>query len=163
MIVIIEGLDGVGKTTICKEICKIKKYVYIKESFTDNIEEKKKRLIKMIERIIDDNIYIYDRASIIDDFIYDFLNDYESYYYSYRDIVNSILNHCKIIHLVLNEEERTKRFIRRGDKYINNEHIDIISSNYRQYYKNQNSIIYLFPLTNDLEKDINKIIKIIEQ
>ena len=47
MIVIIEGLDGVGKTTLSKRFAEKYDFEYIKESYTDDCKEKEKRIIEL--------------------------------------------------------------------------------------------------------------------
>lgn len=163
MIVIIEGLDGVGKTTISKELCKRYNYIYIKESFTNDTNEKYQRIVNMLKKLGDDKIYIYDRSTIIDNKIYSFLNDKNDDFEISQDVENMILDNCKIIHLILEENKRKERFLSRGDKYITNDLISKISQNYIDFYKQRSNFIYLLPLVDDIEENINKIIKIIKK
>ena len=152
MIVIFEGLDGVGKTTLCKQLTETYNYNYIKGSYTNSSKEKVDRLLDLLPKLFDNNVYIYDRCTLIDDFVYTQLDDLEPAFKDYFDIIKSILNHCIIIHLTIPEEERNKSFLNRG-----------ISNRYRQFYKELGCLVYLFPLSNNLENDIKKIYNIINQ
>ena len=62
--------------------------------------------------------------------------------------------------LILDESKREERFINRGDEYITNDMITLISENYAKLYKKLNCLVYLFPLSNNLENDIDKIYKL---
>ena len=114
----------------------------------------------MLIRILDkQKDYIYDRATIIDDFVYDFLNDEKhSDLYEYRDIIYSILAHCKVIHLRLDEQTRQKRFDQRGDQYITSDMIRHIKYKYELFYDNVPNVKYI-DLTGDLQKDIDKVME----
>lgn len=160
MIIIIEGLDGVGKTTLTKKLSKKYNLNYIKGTFSDNFDEKKERIISLFGQLFSNENYIYDRSTLIDDFVYSFLNDKESDLEQYFDIIKSILNHCKIFHLILDESKREERFINRGDEYVTNDMISKISENYAKFYKRLNCLVYLFPLSNNLDGDIDKIYKL---
>lgn len=161
MIVIIEGLDGCGKTTICQKITEQYNFEYIKESYTNVYKEKELRVVNMLIRLInEDKDYIYDRTTLIDDFVYDFLNVTESPLQKYFDIIIQILQKCKIIHLELDEAERQKRFNERGDQYITNKDIEQIDKNYRQFYKNLDNVQHI-TLTGDLDEDVKQIMEVI--
>ena len=65
MIVLIEGPDGAGKTTLCNELMRLDKFYYLHLNKVDNIEEFYKNLIKDIKRFKKHNInLIIDRAYI---------------------------------------------------------------------------------------------------
>lgn len=160
MIIIVEGLDGVGKSTLCKKFSQKYNFEYIKGTFTDNIQEKENRIVILLGQLFDNKNYIYDRNTLIDDFVYYFLNDDKADLEPYFDIIKGILNHCKIFHLILDESKRKERFINRGDEYITNDMITTISENYAKLYKRLNCLVYLFPLSNNLENDIDKIYKL---
>lgn len=161
MIVIIEGLDGVGKTTIAKQIEKDYKYEYIHESYTDNVKAKEDRILLMLARLMEDEKYIYDRTTLIDDFVYSFLNKQQSTLSNYQQIIIEILKKCKVIHLELDEKIRKKRFEQRGDEYITSDKIKLIDKQYKQFYKQLPNVQHI-ELTEDNEKNINEIIRRIE-
>lgn len=161
MIVIIEGLDAVGKTTICKKIAEQYDFQYIKESYTDSNEEKLKRMTDMFQRLTENKNYIYDRTTLIDDFVYGFLNKQQSCLAEYYDIILRILSHCTIIHLQLDEQTQKERLKTRGDEYINEQNVDQIDKNYRKVYEDIYGVMYI-TLTTDLKKDVQKIMEVIE-
>lgn len=154
MIAIIEGLDGTGKTTICKQICELDENIeYIHGSYTDSNQEKIERLKTMFNQLFDTKLYLYDRCTIIDDFVYNFLDSQRSPLLHYKDIIKAILKKCIKIHLIINENERHKRFIKRGDDMIDNKMIKIISENYVKFYKDFECNVILYSLSNDVEQD----------
>ena len=158
MIVIVEGLDGCGKTTLCKRFAEKYDFEYIKESYTDDCKEKEGRMIKMLERLTDGKNYIYDRTTLIDDFVYGFLNKQPSTLTKYKNIVLSILSQCHIFHLVLDEETRRQRFEQRGDAYITNEMIAHIAAYYGVFYADLPNV-HFFELQPDNEQNVKKIME----
>ena len=65
MIVLIEGPDGAGKTTLCNELMRLDKFYYIHLNKVDNIEDFYKKFIKDIKRFKKHNLnLIIDRAYI---------------------------------------------------------------------------------------------------
>lgn len=161
MIVIIEGLDCCGKTTICDEIANKYNFKYIKESYTNNCEEKECRMINMLTRLTENKNYIYDRTTLIDDFVYSFLNETRSSLLDYFEIIIKILSKCKIIHLELDEQIRKQRFNKRGDQYITDDDIKKIVKQYKQFYQNLNNVQYI-KLSGDLNKDVEQIMEVID-
>lgn len=162
MIVIVEGLDCIGKTTICQKISKQYNYHYIKESYTDDNSIKQNRIINMLIKLFDNQNYIYDRTTLIDDFVYDFLNKKPSDLYKYKQIIISILNKCKIIHLQLDQQIQKQRLQQRGDQYIKDNDIKIIQKQYQQFYNKLDNIKYV-KLTTNLDEDIQKIMEVINE
>ena len=158
MIIIIEGLDGVGKTTFSKKFSQKYNFKYIKESYTNSCEEKEKRVKLMLERLMDENNYIYDRTTLIDDFVYGFLNESKSSLSNYFDIIVSILSHCKIYNLTIDEKIRKERFEQRGDDYIKNDMIEKIKQQYENFYSKLEKVKN-FELTLDSEKDIERMME----
>lgn len=163
MIIIIEGLDGVGKTTLAKEIEKRTKCIYIKESYTDNIKEKEKRIVRFSANLLEKNkIYLYDRTTLIDDFVYNFLNKTPSSLIDHAKIIRFLLEQATIFHLELNEKVRSRRFEERGDQYIDNGKIEKIRKEYERFYKEFGLQPNRIVLSGNLEEDTNLLIKEIE-
>ena len=156
MIVIIEGLDGVGKTTVAERFSQKYNFEYIKESYTDNLEEKEKRVRSLLQRLESDKNYIYDRTTLIDDFVYSFLNKTESTLSKYKSTILDGLSKCKIFHLVLDEKIRKERFDQRGDEYVTNDMMKQIANNYFDFYLQLDNVI-TFDLTGDVEKDVDNL------
>lgn len=161
MIVILEGLDGTGKTTIAKQIEKGFKFEYIHEGYTDDVKVKEDRLLLMLCRLMEETKYIYDRTTLIDDFVYSFLNKTESTLINYKPIILEILKKCKIIHLQLDEQLRKQRFDARGDQYITNDQINEIANQYKLFYEDLPNVQYV-EIDNNNEENIEKIMRRIE-
>ena len=159
MVTIIEGLDGVGKTTICKGVCeKEPSLIYVKESYTGNNEEKEQRVKLMLERIMSDEHFLYDRTTLIDDFVYNFLNQSQSSLFKYYDIILVLLAHCQILHLSIDEEVRKQRFDQRGDEYVNDDSIKIVADAYDNFYQNLANVEHI-NLSGVLSKDVKKLVR----
>lgn len=161
MIVVIEGLDGVGKTTFAERFAEQYKFIYVKESYTDNNKEKEERMLSMFKRLISRENYIYDRTTLIDDFVYNFLNEKESTLTDYFDIIQVLLSRCKIVHLTVDEEIRKQRLEQRGDEYITNEMIEKIKEGYRFLYNKLLKSPYLYHLTNNIDLDIKNVMEVV--
>ncbi|MBR6907717.1 AAA family ATPase [bacterium] len=161
MIVIIEGLDCCGKTTLSKRFAEKYNFEYIKESYTDDNNEKVNRIKLLSERLSDSKNYIYDRTTLIDDFVYDFLNKEKSVLHEYLTTILSLLSKCKIVHLTLDEEIREQRLNERGDKYITNDMIKQINENYFNFYTNISNV-RSYELTGDIEQDVDQIMEVIK-
>lgn len=163
MVIIIEGVDGVGKTTLSKKFSEKYNFEYIKESYTDDCKEKEKRIQLILERVMSNKNYIYDRTTLIDDFVYSFLNIKQSSLSKYLKIIDAILSKCKIFHLTIDENIRKERFEKRGDQYITNDMIEKIQDEYYKfYYSLENSKVISFPLSDNLEIDIEKMMEVIK-
>lgn len=161
MVIIIEGLDGVGKTTLSKKIAQDYKFKYIKESYTEDSREKKARVARMMINQIDRKIYIYDRTTLIDDFVYGFLNKKQSPLLNYLKKIKQTLSESVIIHLQLDEQKRQKQFNQRGDNYITNDDVKKIDQNYKQFYLDLKNVNYI-NLTGNIEKDVEKIMEVVK-
>lgn len=161
MVIIIEGLDGTGKTTISKELSKRYNFEYVKESYTDDCKEKEYRMVLLLHRLLDSKIYIYDRATLIDDFVYSFLNQTTSTLTEYKNVIKALLKKCILIHLQLDEKTRSERFNERGDQYITNDQINQIANNYKEFYSDLDDVNYI-DLTSDIDKDIENIMEVIK-
>ena len=158
MVIIVEGLDGVGKTTICKELCNQLPLIYIKESYTSDNLEKEKRIRLMLERIMESDTYLYDRTTLIDDFVYNFLNETKSSLSDYLDVILSILSHCRIFHLCLDEQKRQERFDERGDEYVTKDMMENVRQAYLQFYRKLPNV-EMFNLTGVLSRDTKKLVR----
>lgn len=165
MVIIIEGLDGVGKTTTArgfvdklKELYCDRKFYYVHESHSDDNEFKLIRK-KTLRRLINsEDMFVYDRITCIDDFVYGFLNKVPSCLKYHKDEILDMLKECVIIHLTLDKEEHQKRFFDRGDEFINWSDMEKIENNYKEFYKDLNNVNY-FELTLDNEKNIDELIR----
>lgn len=160
MIVIIEGLDGVGKTTIAKRFSEKYNFQYIKESYTDDHKEKEKRVNDLVQRLQSNENYIYDRTTLIDDFVYSFLNKSESTLLQYKKTIIESLSQCRICHLTIDESVRKQRFEQRGDEFVTNDMMKQIAKNYYDFYSQINNVIIVY-LTGDIEQDVDNLREVI--
>ena len=158
MIVIVEGLDCVGKTTLSKKFAEKYDFEYVKESYTSDCKEKEARITRMLERLMSGRNYIYDRTTLIDDFIYGFLNKQPSTLENYKNIILAILSQCHIFHLVLDEQIRRDRFDKRGDEYVSKEMMAHIAAYYGCFYADLDNVNF-YELQLDDEKDIENIME----
>lgn len=161
MIVIIEGLDGVGKTTIANKLADKLHWLYVHEGFTDDKNLKMHRVKLLFSRLMNNVDCIYDRTSLIDDFVYEFLNKSETPFKKHEALIKLLLTDCTIFHLEIDEQIRQKRFNKRGDEYITNDMIQAIDKQYKKFYKNIKNVKYI-KLSGDLNKDVNKLLEEIE-
>ena len=158
MIVLIEGLDGVGKTTVSKLLAEKLSYIYIHESHSDDNVEKEGRIKEFSDRLSDGNNYVYDRSTLIDDFVYAFLNKEESSLVKRKEEIIDILHQSKIFHLEIDEDVRKKRFEDRGDEFVTNETVEIARREYEKFYERLSNVEFV-KLCNDNEKNVNELIR----
>jgi len=133
----------------------------VKESYTDDVHEKENRITNMFVRLLSHANFIYDRTTLIDDFVYSFLNKTESTLTEYFDIIQVLLSHCKIIHLTIDEQTRKQRLEQRGDQYITNDMIEQIKNGYDNFYNKLLKPHYLYQLTNNIDLDVKTIMEVI--
>lgn len=163
MILIIEGLDGVGKTTLSKIFAEKYNFEYIHESYIDDPVAKESRYYNFLKRLNSDKNYIYDRITIIDDFVYEFLNIEKSSLHLFEKGIIKALNEVCVIHLELDEEVRKSRFEKRGDEYVTNDMMSLIKTNYEKFYKKISKSVSYLKLTGDKEQDIEQMMKILRK
>ena len=147
MVVVIEGIDGVGKTTLCEALKKVLNnetfgadILYHKESAPGkSIVERFKRLATYDCCVNDNRIHIYDRATIIDDFVYEPLfNECESCF-SISPLcvlcISEMLRRSLIIHLTAPVPLIEERLSQRGDRYVTKSDIHAIRKLYNTFYE----------------------------
>ena len=137
-------------------------YYTIKESYTNDNTEKEKRIQLMFERIFSKDKYLYDRTTLIDDFVYNFLNESESSLKDYFEIIIVLLSKCQIFHLCLDEKVRRERFEERGDQYITNDMMKDVAEAYQKFYANLNNV-EMINLSGVLSKDVKKLVRRIKK
>lgn len=140
MLYIFVGPDGAGKST-CFSILKNKfangrHSVFIKESHTtDNAEKSEKiaRVGKVARGMPVGYDVFFDRATLIDDFVYNPIIDGKEPFLNIDEIVSVFKNlsgRCKIIYFTASNEALASRIGARGDQYINAEQIVAIKKRY---------------------------------
>ena len=163
MILIVEGLDGVGKTTLSKRFAEKYNFEYIHESYVDDPIEKENRYYKFLKRLNSGKNYIYDRITIIDDFVYEFLNIEKSSLHLFEKGITKALNDTCIIHLELDEEVRKQRFEKRGDEFVTNDMMTLIKTNYENFYKKIPESVNYLKLTGNQNEDVKQMMNILKK
>lgn len=161
MIVVVEGLDGVGKTTISKLLAETLDCPYIHESYTDDCNEKEQRVLIFKGRLNSKNLFIYDRTTLIDDFVYNFLNQKQSSLIDKKDQILGLLSKCKIFHLEIDENVRRQRFEQRGDDYITDRMIQTIKKQYEEFYSQLDNVEYV-QLELDNKENVKQLVRRIQ-
>ena len=147
MIVIFEGPDGVGKSTMCERLSRVLDsgsvgvgITYHKESKPGkSIAERLKRVQLFEERLYDKDLHIYDRATIIDDFIYEPLFDNIVSLFTCSNFlmfwIKEMLQKVLIIHLYASLDVLQERLNSRGDEYVTSDDLIRIVQLYTMGYE----------------------------
>lgn len=147
MIVVFEGLDGAGKTTLCdalktvlNEVIPERAICFIKESNPgDSVAEKLERLKFFDHRLHSDVLFVYDRATIIDDFIYEPVFHEECSIFLQSPLILSwikgLLQKALVIQVVAPMTTIKRRLKQRGDQYVTVEDLRMIREQYVEYYQ----------------------------
>ena len=164
MVVIIEGTDGTGKTTLCELLRTSLKCMVIHEGYPGNDQQKRfERVMELRSNIYNqDRLVIYDRCTSIDDFVYDFLNKEHSSIYKLKDYIKLMLKDAHIFHLVLEDKEEHKRRLEdRGDNYISWEQIEEIEKSYKKFYRGLK--VNTIKISNNNVENLNRILDYIKE
>lgn len=132
MVVILEGVDGCGKSTVFENLKKIlgESAYFFKESYPgDSLEERQSRLSNIRNFTRYPNLVIYDRATIVDDFIYNDVIACKPPMLKWEEVL-PVLNDCLIIYLDCDQDTLVKRLRERGDEYINEHQIKQLIAKY---------------------------------
>ena len=162
MVVILAGCDGTGKSTCFDKLRKSIDANFIKESYVKDVDRKVSRVLFTASKIIDDDLTIYDRATLLDDLVYDpvMINQKSSLLDTFsKEEISGLLRRCLIIYFDVDDFELTKRIESRGDDYINVHQINKIKHSYQEVFDYfQISPIYLDAtgLSEDVVFEITK-------
>lgn len=161
MVIILEGLDGIGKSTLCTDIKEKLSIDVIHEGYPGETPGIRLwRMKRLIENIKKDDIVIYDRCTCIDDFVYGHLNDKESELEPLKDVVKNILSKTNIIYLSLEDEkEHKRRFEARGDNFIKWEDLKMLELRYYDFLTGCGDI-HRVNLSDDPITNLQEIMKI---
>lgn len=138
MVVILAGCDGTGKSTCFNKLKKSMDADFIKESYTKNIAEKTARALFTASITSNDRLTIYDRATLLDDLVYDpvMINQESQLIPSLGvDFISETLNKCMIIYFDLDDFVLTERLQQRGDDYIKAHQINKIKHSYDRVFE----------------------------
>ncbi len=149
MVIIVDGLDCSGKSTVYNRLYDTVSGAYfIKDSYPGpSDEERLDRFKSFIRRVGEPYLYIYDRATVIDDPVYEYrFNQRESILDGALD--ESMFKNVLVLHFTVEKEEWIKRMSNRGDKYIDlNEYGDIVEA-YKKYYAKDKPRVEVIDTTN---------------
>lgn len=163
MVIILEGLDGVGKSTISRMLSDKIGFPIIAERYPGNdMSIKNERFELLKNNVKSKKNVIYDRCTCIDDFVYSFLNNNKkSDMIDYVSQIEAVLSECIIIHLSpSNYDKYIVRFKKRGDEYVSIDDLNIISNSYTDFYSKLSlNPVHIKSYNNDLYLTIRKIIE----
>lgn len=155
MLYIMAGADGTGKST-CFETLKRylgNKAVFVKESYTPSIEERFARVRKIAELAKSDKVVIYDRATVLDDLVYEpvlqkknsvLCEDVEMYH-----LVEQVLREAKILYFTCENAVLKERLEERGDEYVTFDDIVEIRDTYDEVFEAIGIRPYVFNTTHE--------------
>lgn len=135
MIVILEGCDCVGKTTVANMLSKILKYEVIKGSSFETAKCSPEELYeKYRENALKDNI-ILDRYFLSNMIYAEKYNDYARLNIHHVSVLAEAMNKVGAIMFVLQASPETlkSRFDLRGDEYVDKKDIDDIAYSYSKH------------------------------
>lgn len=139
MVVILEGIDGAGKSTVFEEL-KLRfgeTATYIKESYPGkDPEERVRRLLLLESCIASKNLVIYDRSTCIDDLVYEPVIAGQASIFDSDWIgrLSSVLKKCLIIQFVVSSNLAAGRIKVRGDDYVTPEKLHDLHNQYQAVY-----------------------------
>lgn len=155
MLYIMAGADGTGKST-CFETLKRylgNKAVFVKESYTPSVEERFARVHKIAELAKSDKVVIYDRATVLDDLVYEpvlqkknsaLCEDVEMY-----RLVKQVLREAKILYFTCENAVLKERLEERGDEYVTFDDIVEIRDTYDEVFEAIGIHPYVFNTTHE--------------
>ena len=163
MIYIFEGVDCTGKSTCFNSLKERyeKDIIFIKESYTPSVQERKDRVHKMNDLLRQNKTVIYDRATLIDDFVYSGVtSNEEPIFKDQMNLIKEIVQKCVVIHFDCDNEVLLERFKERGDEYVQGfETIQKLKKKYKEIYNFLNVKVLKIDTTY---RTINKSVKSIE-
>lgn len=154
MIYILAGADCTGKSTCFEELRRYlgNQALFIKESCTDSTIEKIARLERAKELAKSERLVIYDRATVLDDFIYNPIFAQAPSVFTTRDIeaeVTEFLRTVKIIYFTCTDTVLADRMFERGDEYVTFSDVTNIKQNYQDFFKKAGIVPYTIDTTTD--------------
>ena len=165
MIVIVDGLDCSGKSTVYDRLYQnLDKAYFIKESYPGPSDmERIDRLTSFCRRVEEPYLYVYDRASVIDDPVYEYR------FNNRNSILENLLNErmfrdVLVLHFTVEKDEWLNRLSKRGDKYIDASEYESIVSAYNKFYEKFKPRVITIDTTHiDPEGAYNKVLESIKE
>lgn len=134
MIYILEGADGAGKSSVFQWLKEhLEDAVFIKESYTPSLEERKQRVDKFERLLQSGKTVVYDRATILDDYIYEpIMANVESQLDA--SVTWPLLKQATVIYFDCPVKVLAERLAQRGDDYIEEHHLQSIVDAYEKMF-----------------------------
>lgn len=162
MVVILAGCDGTGKSTCFNKLKQSVDANFIKESYTKDVEAKRLRALFTASKINDNDLTIYDRATVLDDLVYDpVIANQESMLVPMmgKGSLNLFLFGCLIIYFDLDDYEITRRLEKRKDDYITVHQVNKIKNSYQKVFNDFNLDPVKINVTGLSEDQVYEVVK----
>lgn len=152
MIVVLIGMDGTGKTELFQRLQKAyPKAVYIKESYPGaNLVARyvRRDVFETFVRFNRDVTVIYDRATIIDDLVYEpIISKKPSYFDRDYERLSQLLKQCYVVYLTADLDLLKRRIEKRGDHFIGSDQLEAIQQSYQEVFEKLNISPYTIDTT----------------
>lgn len=142
MIYVIVGPDGSGKTTCVKRLQEYCTFtgdskLFVKESYTDDSDDKWHRVERMYKLFRSGIDVVYDRATVIDDLVYNGITPGEAVSNIRRREYAVALMHteARVIYMYADVDTLSARVDRRGDEYIRTSQLQAILDGYEATFE----------------------------
>ena len=136
MVYIIVGCDCTGKSTafnLLKTMHESKNMVFIKESRTTD-ESAKLYRVRRVANFAESKVnVVYDRATIIDDFVYNEIIDGRQSMLPKEEVME-VLQNCKVIYFECADDELKARLDFRGDEFVTLNQLRAIKARYEEVF-----------------------------
>lgn len=122
MIAILCGSDGVGKTTIFRMLeADVRRATFISEKYPGPDDLPRLLRWELLQRLTEHSrklVAVYDRATALDDLIYEPIIANRPSIFANNQAVRDVLAKCAIVYLYADPTVLDKRLRERGDLYI---------------------------------------------
>lgn len=142
MIYIIVGPDGAGKTTCVKRLQEYCAFagddkLFVKESYTDSSDNKWQRVERLYKLFRSGIDVVYDRATVIDDLVYNGITPGEAVSNTRRREYAAALMHteARVIYMYADVDTLSARVDGRGDEYIRTSQLQAILDGYEATFE----------------------------
>lgn len=169
MIYILAGMDGTGKSSVFAYLQNVldSDYIFIKESCSNigkdvDVEMSDRlRRTEMLEASGKD--VIYDRASVVDDFVYSWItNCREPAMAKHMHAIKQLMQKVTVIYFTCDTDVVAKRLVARGDDYVSEKDLCTIKREYWHFFKEYDVNPFVInankPL-REVEKDVEAIVR----
>lgn len=163
MVYVIEGPDGVGKSTVMKALKKIMpEAVFVKESYTPSIDERIKRVGVFRDYLLSNKTVVYDRATVVDDFVYEPVVAKQKSHLS-EPVIQQLLHCATIVYIDCDVKILEKRLASRGDEYIEAHHVPLIKEQYEKFFERNFLHVHRVDGSRPICNVIREVVKIVDR